>query len=77
MWTLVPGPGVDEPAVYVGEAMGCWMWAVLWPGTAGFLLIDDFVLTDLRDAGPRAGRAVRSAVPASAGLTGSRATARP
>ena len=51
MWTLVPGPGVEEPAVYVGEAMGCWMWAVLWPGTAGFLLIDDFVLTDLRDAG--------------------------
>ena len=59
-----PGPGVDDRAVYVGEALGCWLWAVLWPETAGFLLIDDFVLTDLRDAGPRARPAVRGAVPA-------------
>jgi hypothetical protein len=52
MWALEPGPAaVEGPAVYVGEALGCWVWAVLWPGTAGFLLIDDFVLTDLRNAG--------------------------
>ena len=52
MWALEPGPAaVEAPAVYVGEALGCWVWAVLWPGTAGFLLIDDFVLTDLRNAG--------------------------
>ncbi len=52
MWALEPGPAAAEaPAVYVGEALGCWVWAVLWPGTAGFLLIDDFVLTDLRNAG--------------------------
>jgi hypothetical protein len=51
MWALEPGRGADDRAVYVGEALGCWVWAVLWPGTAGFLLIDDFVLTDLRDAG--------------------------
>jgi hypothetical protein len=37
--------------VYVGEALTFWIWAILWPETAGFLLIDDFVLTDLRDAG--------------------------
>jgi hypothetical protein len=43
--------GRPDRAVYVGEALGHWVWAVLWPGTAGFLLIDDFVLTDLRDAG--------------------------
>ena len=51
MWALEPGPGPEAPAVYVGEALGYWVWALLWPGTAGFLLIDDFVLTNLRDAG--------------------------
>ena len=48
MWAL---PGAGDRAVYVGEALGCWLWAVLWPESAGFLLIDEFVLTDLRDAG--------------------------
>jgi hypothetical protein len=47
MWSL---DAPDDRAVYVGEALGCWIWAVLWPENAGFLLIDDFVLTDLRDA---------------------------
>jgi len=41
-----------DRAVYVGEALGSWIWAVLWPESAGFLLIDDFSLTDLRAAGP-------------------------
>jgi len=49
MWTLDAPP---DRAVYVGEALGCWIWAVLWPDSAGFLLIDDFLLTDLRDAAP-------------------------
>jgi hypothetical protein len=31
--------------------LGLWLWAVLWPESAGFLLIDEFVLTDVRDAG--------------------------
>jgi hypothetical protein len=48
MWTL---PGPTDRAVYVGEALGCWLYAVLWPETAGFLLVDEFVLTDVRDAG--------------------------
>ena len=48
VWSL---PGAVDRAVYVGEARGCWLWAVLWPESAGFLLIDEFVLTDLRDAG--------------------------
>ncbi len=51
MWSLEPSPGAEDRAVYIGEALGHWVWAILWPGTAGFLLIDDFVLTDLRDAG--------------------------
>jgi hypothetical protein len=50
MWALEADWGADDRAVYVGEALGFWVWAILWPETAGFLLIDDFVLTDLRDA---------------------------
>jgi hypothetical protein len=50
MWSLDAGPG--DRATYVGEAHGCWLWAVLWPESAGFLLIDDFQLTDLRDSAP-------------------------
>lgn len=49
MWALDGAP--SDRAVYVGEALGCWLWAVLWPDSAGFLLIDDFVLSDLRDTG--------------------------
>ncbi|MDQ1618025.1 MAG: hypothetical protein QOE19_594 [Actinomycetota bacterium] len=45
VWAL---PGAKDRAVYVGEALGCWLWAVLWPESSGFLLIDEFVLTDLR-----------------------------
>jgi hypothetical protein len=46
MWAM---QGADDRAVYVGEALGCWLWAVLWPESAGFLLIDEFVLTDMRE----------------------------
>lgn len=49
VWAL---RGAVDRAVYVGEALGFWLWAVLWPESAGFLLIDDFVLTDLRAAEP-------------------------
>jgi hypothetical protein len=42
---------VDSPdrAVFAGEAQGCWLWLVLWPETAGCLLIDPIELRDLRD----------------------------
>lgn len=49
MWVLEDGP--EDRAAYVGEALGCWIWVVAWPDSAGFLLIDDFQLIDLRDAG--------------------------
>jgi hypothetical protein len=39
----------DDRAVFVGEAKGLWLWAVVWPATAGVLLYDDVSLTDLRD----------------------------
>ncbi|MDQ1627258.1 MAG: hypothetical protein QOI54_1002 [Actinomycetota bacterium] len=48
LWSL---PGAADRAVYVGEALGCWLWLVIWPETAGFLLVDEFGLTDLRDVG--------------------------
>jgi GLTT repeat (6 copies) len=42
---------VDSPdrAVFAGEAQGCWLWLVMWPDTAGCLLIDQIELRDLRD----------------------------
>ena len=49
MWELA---SAEDRAVYVGEALGCWIWAVIWPENAGFLLIDDFSLRDVRDLGP-------------------------
>jgi hypothetical protein len=44
-------PAAPDRAVYVGEALGLWLWAVLWPETAGFLMLEHIVLADLRDAG--------------------------
>jgi hypothetical protein len=43
----------DEPdrAVYVGEAMGDWLWAVLWPADAGVLMLERQNLIDLREPG--------------------------
>ena len=49
LWTMAGGA---DRAVYVGEASGCWIWAVLWPESEGFLLIDDFVLIDVRGSSP-------------------------
>lgn len=48
MWCV---SGENDRAVYVGEALGCWLWAIAWPEPAGYLLHDDLVLTDLRSAG--------------------------
>jgi hypothetical protein len=40
----------ERAAVFVGEAKGRWLWALLWPASAGVLLVEDIVLRDLRDA---------------------------
>ena len=44
---------VDAPgcAAFVGEVMGSWLWVVLWPDTAGTLLLEPMRLLDLRDPG--------------------------
>jgi uncharacterized protein DUF6758 len=39
----------ERAAVFVGEAKGRWLWAILWPESAGVLLVDHVPLRDLRD----------------------------
>ena len=41
-------PSADDRAAFVGEAMGVWLWAVLWPPAAELVLIEHVVLHDLR-----------------------------
>lgn len=42
----VPG----ETAAFAGEALGNWLWAVLWPEPAGALMLEELRLRDLREA---------------------------
>jgi hypothetical protein len=46
LWSL---PTDDDRAVFVGEAKGQWLWAVIWPAAAGVLMYDALSLADLRD----------------------------
>lgn len=46
LWSL-PAPG--DCAVFVGEAKGQWLWAIVWPAAAGVLMYDEVSLADLRD----------------------------
>lgn len=39
----------ERKAVFAGEVAGSWLWLVLWPDTAGTLLIEPLELRDLRD----------------------------
>ena len=48
LWAL---DGDGTRATYVGEALGRWLWAVVWPAAAGQVVQDDLHLVDLRDAG--------------------------
>ncbi|GAA2889822.1 hypothetical protein GCM10010517_53970 [Streptosporangium fragile] len=39
-----------DRAVYAGEALGNWLWAVVWPGEAGYMItLSELSLRDLRD----------------------------
>jgi hypothetical protein len=49
LWNVEGVPG--DRAVFAGEARGLWVWAIVWPEESGLLLYDEFVLTDVRDAG--------------------------
>ncbi|MBT2208531.1 MULTISPECIES: DUF6758 family protein [Actinomadura] len=48
MWAVGDLP---DRAVFVGEAMGDWLWVVLWPAEAGVLLVERQHLLDLREPG--------------------------
>ena len=39
----------DDCAVFAGEVSASWLWVLLWPDTAGALLIEPLPLRDLRD----------------------------
>lgn len=40
----------DDRAVYAGEALGNWLWTIVWPAEAGCLLVlDQLSLRDLRE----------------------------
>jgi hypothetical protein len=38
-------------AAFAGEVSGNWLWLVLWPDTAGMLMVEPLPLRDLRDPG--------------------------
>jgi hypothetical protein len=49
LWHVADAPA--DRAVFAGEALGLWLWAIVWPESSGLLMYDELVLTDLRDAG--------------------------
>ena len=50
LWTVQDAP--PDRAVLAGEAAGVWLWAVLWPAEAGYVLLEHVVLHDLRERVP-------------------------
>lgn len=46
---LWPVPTTDDRAAFVGEAWGVWLWLVVWPASAAWLLAEDLGLLDLRE----------------------------
>jgi hypothetical protein len=49
LWAVASEP---DRSVYVGEARGMWLYAIAWPATAAYLLIDGIRLEDLGDRLP-------------------------
>jgi Family of unknown function (DUF6758) len=45
LWKL---DGVDDRAVYVGEAAGCWLWVIVHPAEGSALVISPLTLVDAR-----------------------------
>lgn len=39
----------DHAAAFAGEVEGSWLWLLLWPDTAGVILVEPLTLRDLRD----------------------------
>jgi len=51
LWNI---PAAADRSVYVGEAMGLWLYAVAWPASAGWVYAEDIVLHDLVESVPDA-----------------------
>ncbi len=54
LWSVLTS-GADthfDRSVFVGEALGRWLWLVLRPPSAALLLQDEWVLTDVAALGP-------------------------
>ncbi|GAA1777815.1 hypothetical protein GCM10009681_56190 [Luedemannella helvata] len=49
LWSV---PAGDGRSAYVGAAKGVWLYAVLWPAAAGYLLADQVFLHDLAESMP-------------------------
>lgn len=45
LWPVACPP---DRAAFVGEALGVWLWCVLWPADAALLLVELLVIEDLR-----------------------------
>jgi hypothetical protein len=45
MWAV----GAEAAAAFAGEALANWIWVVLWPDTAGVLMLEQLNLRDLRE----------------------------
>ncbi len=46
LWAL---PAGEDCAAFVGEAMGLWLWVIVWPAAAGVVLYDDLRFVDIRE----------------------------
>lgn len=46
LWTVATPA---DRCAYVGEALSYWLWAVMWPADAGYVLAEHVVLADLRE----------------------------
>ena len=44
-------PADPDRAAYVGEAHGVWLWLIMWPPSAGAMVIEGLRLLDVRDPG--------------------------
>ncbi len=44
----------DDRSAYVGEAEGVWLWLISFPADAGYALLEDLTLTDIRNGHPPA-----------------------
>jgi hypothetical protein len=49
LWSV---KAAEDRCAYVGEAKGVWLYAVAWPGAAGYILAENVSLCDLAEESP-------------------------